>query len=212
MWAVSVSRRAGKSLYLGMRPDSGRPRLTVEGEHAFVADLARRHGQRLRRFLASRFRAAGPDVPDLVQEVYLRLLRVPRHEAIRNPQAYLFTVARHVLYQHKLSMTVATESLDADDVLADLDTLVSDDDPTEHTECRQRLELLSRALSELPPKCRSAFILQRRYGYTLDEIGALLGVSRAMVKKYVARALAHCHLRLCELLRRPSNGHGHTQP
>jgi RNA polymerase sigma-70 factor (ECF subfamily) len=194
-----------------MRSESGRPRSAVEGEHAFVADLARRHGQRLRRFLASRFGAEGAEVPDLVQEVYLRLLRVPRQDAIRNPQAYLFTVARHVLYQHKLSTTVTTESLDADGVLADLDTLVSEDDPTEQAEGRQRLELLNRALGELSPKCRAAFILQRRYGYTLDEIGTRLGVSRAMVKKHVARALAHCHLRLYELVRRASDGNGHPE-
>jgi hypothetical protein len=36
------------------------------------------------------------------QEVYLRLLRVEDHETIRNPQAYLYTIANHVLYQHTL--------------------------------------------------------------------------------------------------------------
>jgi len=34
------------------------------------------------------------DVPDITQEVYLRMLRVPNVESIRSPEAYLFTVAQ----------------------------------------------------------------------------------------------------------------------
>ena len=49
---------------------------------------------------ASRISRAPSGVHDLMQAVYLRLLRMPRHEAVRNPQAYLFTVAHRVLYEH----------------------------------------------------------------------------------------------------------------
>ena len=44
------------------------------------------------------------DVPDITQEVYLRMLRVPNFESIRSPEAYLITVAQHVLQQHTLKM------------------------------------------------------------------------------------------------------------
>jgi DNA-directed RNA polymerase specialized sigma24 family protein len=37
-------------------------------------------------------------------------------------------------------------------------------------------------------------VLSRQYGYTLDEIARELGVSRGMVKKYLAKALAHFRL------------------
>jgi DNA-directed RNA polymerase specialized sigma24 family protein len=74
----------------------------VSGEKsAFVTSMATEYGKRLKRFLAARLRNAD-DVPDLAQEVYLRLLRVNDHEAIRSPEAYLVTVARHVLHQHLL--------------------------------------------------------------------------------------------------------------
>ena len=55
--------------------------MQADGKKAFVAALAKEHGLGLRRFLASRLREAADDVPDLVQEVYLRLLRVPNHAA-----------------------------------------------------------------------------------------------------------------------------------
>ena len=59
-------------------------------KQAFVAELEKSHGSALRRYLAARMRNAAADVPDLVQEVFLRLLRLDNHEAIRNSQAYLY--------------------------------------------------------------------------------------------------------------------------
>jgi DNA-directed RNA polymerase specialized sigma24 family protein len=41
-------------------------------------------------------------------------------------------------------------------------------------------------------------VLQRRDGYTLDEIGTLLGISRSAVKKHLAKALAHCSRQIQE--------------
>lgn len=70
-------------------PDRGR----------FVSGMDKKYGGRLRRFLRLRVRDAS-DVPDLAQEVFLRLLRAPSHEDIRSPEAYLFTIASHVVQQH----------------------------------------------------------------------------------------------------------------
>jgi len=165
----------------------------ADDKHAFVAELARNHGQRLRRFLASRLRTAEQDVPDLVQEVFLRLLRVQRHEAIRSPQAYLFTVAFHVLYQHKLSLAAVPEAVDVLDALADSESY-SMQDPSAQIDAQQRLVEMDRMLRELPPNVHATFVLSRHYGYTLDEIARELGVSRGMVKKYLARAVAHFQL------------------
>jgi len=68
----------------------------MSGNRNFVAAIAARYGPRLRRFLAVRLRNAD-DVPDLAQEVFLRLLRVEWYESIRSPEAYLFTIASHVV-------------------------------------------------------------------------------------------------------------------
>jgi len=168
--------------------------LAAEDKQAFVAALARQHGERLRRFLAARLRYAIADVPDLVQEVYLRLLRVPHHESIRSPQAYLFTVAYHVLHQHKLSLSSTPESVDIMDTIAELETFV-EADPSNDLDTHQRLEALDRALKELSPKTYATFVLHRRYCFTLEEIGVQLGVSRPMVKKYLSKAVAHCRQR-----------------
>jgi RNA polymerase sigma-70 factor (ECF subfamily) len=167
-------------------------------KQAFVESLAREHGARLRRFLASRLRYAASDVPDLVQEVYLRLLRIPRQESIRSPQAYMFTIAFHVLHQHKLALADAPEAVDPMDLPTEFDASGPDNDPATRLETRERLGQLEVALRELPPNAHASFVLHRRYGFTLEEIAEQLGVSRAMVKKYLARAVAHCRERFEE--------------
>jgi RNA polymerase sigma factor (sigma-70 family) len=163
----------------------------LDSKKAFVAALAKEHGQGLRRFLAARLREAVDDIPDLVQEVYLRLLRVPNHDTIRSPQAYLFTVAHHVLHQHKMSLAATPESVDLLDVLAEMESQAVDDPGAQLDVCR-RLQELDDLLRQIPPRCRVTFILHRRFGYTLEEISAHLGVSRPMVKKYLVKALVHC--------------------
>jgi DNA-directed RNA polymerase specialized sigma24 family protein len=66
---------------------------------SFLAAIAAQCGRRLRRFLSLRPRNI-QDVSELAQEVFSRRSRVDRHEAIGNPQEYLFTVASHVIHQH----------------------------------------------------------------------------------------------------------------
>jgi len=76
--------------------------LPSDPKYGFVTSIERSYGRRLRN--------AAADTPDLMQEVYLRLLRVDDQDAIRNPQAYLFTVASHVLHQHALRQSSSPDS------------------------------------------------------------------------------------------------------
>jgi RNA polymerase sigma-70 factor (ECF subfamily) len=161
---------------------------------SFVADVAVQYGRRLQRFLAARLRNAG-DAPDLAQEVYLRLLRVDKHELIRNPEAYMFTVASHLLNEHTLRQTAAPVIVDLGEIFTELRT-VAEHDPAEQVERQQRVQDLEQAMEKLPAKAQAALLLHRRDGYTLEEVAERLGVSRAMAKKYLARALVHCQRRL----------------
>ncbi len=134
------------------------------------------------------------DVPDLAQEVFLRLLRVERHETIRNPEAYLFTVASHVIHQHMLRSSSEPISVDITEALAELQTPESED-PTSRAEGAQGVEALEQMLKQLPPRVAAALVLQRIGGYTVQEIADRLGVSRETAKKYLSRAAEHCHSR-----------------
>jgi RNA polymerase sigma factor (sigma-70 family) len=175
----------------------GKCSLTLTDKQAFVAEVEREHGVRLRRFLASRMRHAADDVPDLVQEVFLRLLRIDNHETIRSSEAYLFTVAFHVLHQHTLRRSATPEAVEISALIDEMES-APDSDPATQAEAHQRLEELQGALNQLSPKAQAVLLLHRRDGFSLEEIGARLGISRAMAAKYLAKALLHCRQRLQE--------------
>lgn len=164
--------------------------MVAESHKSFVAALAAKYGQRLRRFISTRARNAA-DVPDLAQEVFLRLMRVEQHEVIRSPEAYLFTVASHVVHQHTLRQASLPQTIDVSELLAELQ-LTSSDDPSAAAETHERLRSLQRAMDELPPKYTTVLLLHRFAGFSIDEIGRQLGVARPTAKKYLARALVHC--------------------
>jgi RNA polymerase sigma-70 factor (ECF subfamily) len=173
--------------------------LSNQDRKSFVAAIAERHGGRLRRFLSQRLRNRA-DTPDLVQEVYLRLLRVERHEEIRSPEAYLITVASHLLREHSLRQNGAPATVDIDELVADLHTL-PEDDPAMLADAQQRLKKIERVLEKMPPKAHAVLLMHRRDGFSLDEIAGRLGVSRSMVKKYLSRALSVCRQRFEQLNR-----------
>jgi RNA polymerase sigma factor (sigma-70 family) len=157
---------------------------------SFVAGIAARYGTRLRRFLSVRLRNAA-DVPDLAQEVFLRLLRVNGCESIRSPEAYLFTIASHVIHQHAVRRSSEPVSVDVADVFSELKTSASDD-PSDQAAHAQRLDELEHMLGFLPPRVATALVLHRVAGYSVQEVADELGVSRETAKKYLARAVEHC--------------------
>ena len=161
--------------------------LATEDARAFVARLAKSHGEQLRRFLNSRVRNTA-DVPDIIQEVFLRMLRIPDRDAIRSPEAYLFTVALHVAHQHAMREFSTPPSVEVGELLTQLHA-ASDADPALQAAAEQSLEEFVHTLERLSPKVRATFILHRHHGLTLEEISARLGISFAMAKKYLVKAL-----------------------
>jgi RNA polymerase sigma factor (sigma-70 family) len=158
-------------------------------KHALVEELATRHGHRLRRFLRSRVRNAA-DIPDSIQEVFLRLLRVPNHETIRAPEAYIFTVASHVAQQHSLQSSNHTLCGELGEALTELQAATAAD-PILEVIGQQCVEQLDRALLQMSGKAQATFLLCRRDGKSMDEISQELGISRSMAKKYLVKTLVH---------------------
>jgi RNA polymerase sigma factor (sigma-70 family) len=177
--------------------------VTQQSNRVFVTAMEQTHGRHLRRFLSSRMRGAAADVPDLVQEIYLRLLRIKDHEAIRNPQAYLYTVAGHVLHQYTLGRAATPEKMAPLQVVSELQATATAPDPADEVDFEQRLEKVSRALEAVSPRAYATLIMYRCEGLTLEQIGARLGVSSPMARKYLLRAIAFCdqHLEDMEELR-----------
>jgi RNA polymerase sigma factor (sigma-70 family) len=88
------------------------------------------------------------------------------------------------------------EAVEISDLINDLES-APENDPVRQFETQQQLLELQGVLQELSPKAQAVLLLHRRDGYSLEEIGAQLGFSRAMAAKYLSKALLHCrqHLR-----------------
>ena len=164
--------------------------MSSDPKYAFLTAIEKNHGRQLRRYLAARLRNAAADVPDLVQEIFLRLLRIKDQETIRNPRAYLFTVASHVLHQHALKQTATPELIEIADVVPELQS-IPDTDPAVQAELDQRFEAIGRGLRAAAPAAYATFMLHRYHGLPLKEISQRLNVSHVTTKRYLARALEY---------------------
>jgi RNA polymerase sigma-70 factor (ECF subfamily) len=168
----------------------------VKLRNTFVEGLFAYRGA-LQAFFHRRLRTKA-DTADLVQEVYLRMLRVSDPEAIRNPEAYLFTVAGNLLRENAVADSRLAQELTIDAAEgAPALTTVSGFEAELDTE--QRVARLCEVLEQLPPRCYAAVILQYRDELSYQEIAAQLEITPRMVKRYLAQAVSHCRQRMARL-------------
>jgi RNA polymerase sigma-70 factor (ECF subfamily) len=167
----------------------------LEPRKAFIERLFT-HRSALQAFFYRRLHAKA-DAPDLVQEVYLRMLRVNDPAAILNPEAYLFTVAGNLMKENAMAdrRTAASLRIEDAEFSAQTDT-PGFDVALDNTRRVARLQVV---LKELSPKCCAAVLLQYRQGLSYKEIAERLEISPSMVKKYLSQALNHCRRRMARL-------------
>ncbi len=168
----------------------------AEPRKAFVERLFAHRGA-LQAFFYRHLRTKS-DAADLVQEVYLRMLRVTDTDAIRNPEAYLFTVAANLLRENAVKDRRQAEDASIDEANAPqlVAQLMGFDTALDAT---RRVARLHEVLEQLPAKCCAAVILQYHHELSYEEIAARLEVSPRMVKKYLTQALSHCRRRMARL-------------
>ena len=169
----------------------------AETKKALVERLFAAHSSALRDFFYRRLHNRR-DSAELTQEVYLRILRISDTDAIRNPEAYLYTVASNLAKEHRVLAqryvtAIDTEDATGSELIAELPGVMGQLDTV------QRVKRLREVLQQLSPKCRAAVMLQYWHGMSYEEIAMQLGVSTNMVKKYLSQGLAHCRRRMARL-------------
>lgn len=156
---------------------------TAEHRQSNVAEwYDRYHDVLLRRWSAA---MSGPDARELVQEVFLRVLRVKDPRLIANPRAYLFRIGAHVLVEWRLREKPFPEYGLDPETLADEGSLESTGAEPSNAAVRMQT-----ALAGLPPMLRAAVVLHACHGLTYAQTAAHLDVSRRMVKRYILKGYA----------------------
>jgi RNA polymerase sigma-70 factor (ECF subfamily) len=159
----------------------------MSASDAVLAGLYQAHAHELHRF--ARLRAGRQEAEDVVQDTYLHLLQRGAAATLEHPRAYLFRIAANLAVdlarKTKIRSRYAGENVDVDHFAEDTAN------PEAASEGAIRLRRLQAALSELPPLCRAAFLLNRIDGLTYAEIAERLGLSVRTIDRYMFRAWNH---------------------
>lgn len=129
---------------------------------------------------------------DLAHDTFLRVLSATPGEILREPRAYLSTIANGLMVNHWRRLELERAYLAALAV-CEPGLAVS---PEERALTLEALLQVDRMLEALSPKARQAFLLSQLDGLTYAAIAVQLEVSERMVKKYMAQAMLQCML-LC---------------
>jgi RNA polymerase sigma factor (sigma-70 family) len=127
---------------------------------------------------------------DLVQDTFFKIAQRGPTGGLRDPRAFLATVARCLIVDHRRRDAIERAFLDADAGLRVGDVALC---PERIVAAIDELEAVVRALDTLSDRCRKAFLLARLEGIGHAEIADRIGVSKSMVKQYVAKGYACCY-------------------
>lgn len=156
--------------------------------HALTNLYAQHHGW-LRGWLLRRLGHAG-DAADFAQDTYLRVIESRTALAeIREPRAFLTTVAKRVVANHLRHREIERAYLET---LAHMPQALAPS-PEDRAIVLETLQEIDTLLDGLPPKVRTAFLWAQLDGMPYAEIAERMGVSLSSVKQYMARAIRHCY-------------------
>lgn len=160
-----------------------------------LEDIYFSHAPKVLRFFQNRM-SGRMSAEDATQETFARLASVTPRTTIDNPQAYLFTIARSVAHQ------VTLQSVRERQLRGSVPHSAAEDRPDDQPDAetrianREDLERVLAAIADLPPRCRTVFLLSRSQELSNGEIAEQLGVTRNAVEKQIVRALIACRAAL----------------
>lgn len=130
---------------------------------------------------------------DVLQDLYLRLSKVPDDSGVQEPLAFLFRMANNLWLNRRRAQVSRQVRDDAwqglnpqiehdADATPDAETLVS---------ARQELQAVLTAVEALPERTRDIFRLHKLEGFSQSEVAKRLDISVSAVEKHLSSALKH---------------------
>ena len=133
------------------------------------------------------------EIEDIIQETYVRACQASSQETIKQPQAYLYRIARNLALDHvkRAETRLAISESDVGEGFAcetaqlrdpTLDSVVSSNDFADFCE----------AVRRLPQQQRRAFVLKKVYGYSQREIADEMQLSEKTVERHISLGMERC--------------------
>jgi RNA polymerase sigma factor (sigma-70 family) len=149
----------------------------------------------LRKFLSSNRSVRPPDIDDVAQEVFLRLLRYDRAELVEHPQAYLYKMATNVAAEWAIRLRNSRPHEPKW-----LDTLTSTELPDAVTMRSQVQGEIARALETLNARQRETLRLLFEEGLSHAEIAVRTAQTLRSVKRIITKSYERLRCELDEEL------------
>jgi RNA polymerase sigma-70 factor (ECF subfamily) len=163
-----------------------------------ISTLYQLHGKELLHHLLRIVKC--PDTAqDLVQESYVILTRTAAASHIDHPRGFLYRTASNLAMDHLRHNKIVERHQEA----VQLAKAPEQNDVASEIAAQQWQNLLYQTISELPPRCRDAFILHKIRGMSYREVAQLLDISESAVEKHIIKGLMHCRTRLGKHFSRP---------
>lgn len=172
------------------------PRPALDGDQ--LADLYRRHGQFLQRYLLALTFGDTHEAEDILQETFLRAWRnLELADHTDTCRAWLVTVARNLVID-RLRRRRCRPQEASDAALLQM--------PLPHCETERLVTLLtiSEAVASLSPNRRAVVVHMYLHGRSPEETADLLGIPVGTVKSRASSALHALRIRLAATYRRTS--------
>lgn len=129
------------------------------------------------------------DAADLAHDTFVRVLRKVDDEPIREPRAYLVTIAGALVSSHWRRQALERAWLES---LATLPVELVPS-PEDAQLILEALEAVSEVIAGLPRQVRECLLLSQLEGLTYPQIAQRLGLTVNVVQKAMTRALTHCY-------------------
>jgi len=153
-----------------------------------ITELYRGHHSWLLGWLRQRL-GCPHNAADLAQDTFVRVLQQRESREVREPRAFLATIARGLLVDHYRRASLERAYLEA---LASLPEHEAPSPESRELILETLLEI-DRLLDGLKPRVREAFLLSQLDGLTYPQISARLGLSVSSIQQDMTQALTHCY-------------------
>jgi len=159
----------------------------LAGDQDAWSQIVRQHWRKVFN-IAYKFTGKHDQAEDLTQDVFVKIFKsLNTFDRRANFQTWLVSVSRNLCIDHYRSVRKERETIDRDIDPSDLTPASTTISPFAALEQRDRVELLKKAMEQLPPTLRSAVLLRDIQELSYQEIADRLDLPEGTVKSRINR-------------------------
>jgi RNA polymerase sigma-70 factor (ECF subfamily) len=159
----------------------------LAGDQPAWEQIVRQHWRKVFN-IAYKFTGKHDEAEDLTQDVFVKIFKsLDTFDRRANFQTWLVSVSRNLCIDHYRSVRKERETIDRDVDAGELSPVAQTVSPIQALEHRDRVQLLKKALDQLPETLRSAVLLRDIQELSYQEIADRLHLPEGTVKSRINR-------------------------